>query len=109
MSKERFERLRESIIEAGRIMRGEIEPSREFAYEVDVPQLSKNPATEWAICVSDEDDALIRLKLYEVKFSKTGYVSVVDEEGEKFVCPANWFVAVRLAPEVRELVAELAA
>jgi hypothetical protein len=109
MSKERFERLRQSIIEAGQVMRGEIEPSREFTYEVEATQLRKDAATDWAICVTDEDDALIPLKLYEVKVSKTGYVSVIDEEGERLVCPTHWFVPVRLAPEVRQLVAELAA
>jgi hypothetical protein len=109
MSKERFERLRQSIIEAGQVMRGEIEPSREFTYEVEATQLRKNTATGWAICVTDEDDALIPLKLYEIRFSKTGYVSVVDEEGERMVCPAHWFVPVRLAPKVKQLVAELAA
>jgi hypothetical protein len=109
MSKGRFERLRQSIIEAGQVMRGEIEPSREFTYEIDVTKLRKDAATGWAICVTDEDDALIPLKLYEVKFSKTGYVSVIDEEGERVVCPAHWFVPVRLAPEVRQLVAKLAA
>ncbi|MGH9846058.1 MAG: hypothetical protein ACREEM_45740 [Blastocatellia bacterium] len=109
MSKERFERLRHSIIEAGQVLRGEIEPSREFAYEVEATHLRKNTATEWAICLTDEDDALIPLKLYEIKFSKTGYVSVTDEEGERTICLADWFIPVRLAPEVKQLVAELAA
>jgi hypothetical protein len=58
---------------------------------------------------TDEDDALIPLKLYEVKVSKTGYVSVTDEEGERVVCPAHWFIPVRLAPKVRQTVADLAA
>jgi len=109
MSKERFERLRQSIIEAGQVMRGELEPGREFTYEVEVSPPGKNAKTQWAICVTDEDDALIPLKLYEIKFSRTGYVSVVDEEGERVVCSADWFIPVRLAPEVKQLVAELAA
>ncbi len=109
MSKERFERLRQSIIETGQVRRGEIEPSREFAYEVEATQLRKDTAPVWAICVAGEDDSLIPLKLYEIKVSKTGYVSIIDEEGERLVCPAHWFVPVRLAPEVRQLVAELAA
>jgi hypothetical protein len=109
MSKERFERLRQSIIEAGQVRRGEIEPSREFAYEVEATQLRKDIAPVWAICVADEDDSLIPLKLYEINASKTGYVSVVDEEGERLVCPERWFFPVRLAPKVKQLVAELAA
>ena len=108
MSKERFERLKQSIIEAGQVMRGEREPSREFTYEVESPQLRQESETTWAICATDEEDALIPLKLYEIKYSKTGYISVVDEAGEKLVCPANWFIPVRLAPEERELITALA-
>jgi hypothetical protein len=58
--------------------------------------------------VTSDEDALIALKLYRIKYSKTGYVSVVDEEDEKLVCPPSWFVPARLAPEVRQQVAELA-
>src|SRR5713226_6309606 len=108
MSKERFERLRESVIEAGQVLRGERQPSREFTYQVEVSQRGRHPQTGWAICVMSDEDALIPLKLYRIKYSKTGYVSVVDEEGEKLVCPASWFVPVRLAPEVRQQVAALA-
>ena len=108
MSKERFERLRESVIEAGQVLRGECKPSREFTYQIEVSQRGKGAQTEWAICVTTDEDALIPLKLYRIKYSKTGYVSVVDEEGEKLVCPANWFVPARLAPEVKQQVSELA-
>lgn len=101
--------MRQSIIEAGQVMRGEIEPSGEFIYEIEVTKLRKDAKTGWAICVTDEDDALTPLKLYEVNFSKADYVSVTDEEGERVVCPAHWFVPVRLAPEVRQIVADLAA
>lgn len=108
MSKERFERLRESVIEAGQVLRGERKPSREFTYQIEVSKRGKGEPPEWAICVTTDEDALIPLKLYRIKYSKTGYVSVVDEEGEKLVCPASWFVPARLAPEVRQQVAELA-
>jgi hypothetical protein len=108
MSKERFERLKQSVIEAGQVLRGEREPSREFTYEVEASERGKDFQTGWAICVTNDEDALIPLKLYKIKFSKTRYVSVVDEEGERLVCPASWFLPVRLAPEVSHLVAELA-
>ena len=108
MSRERFERLKESVIEAGKVLRGEQEPSREFTYEVDLSQESKRRQTGWAICVTNDEGALIPLKLYRVKFSDTGHVSVVDEEGERLVCPARWFLPVRLAPAVRQHVAEIA-
>lgn len=108
MSKDRFERLRESVIEAGQVMRGERKPSREFTYQIELSQRGKGAQPEWAICVTSHEAALIPLKLYRIKYSKTGYVSVVDEEGEKLVCPSSWFVPARLAPEVKQQVAELA-
>jgi hypothetical protein len=108
MSKERFERLRERVIEAGQVLRGERKPSREFTYQIEVSRRGKGPQSEWAICLTSDEGALIPLKLYRIKYSRTQYVSVVDEEGEKLVCPASWFVSVRLAPEVRQQVAELA-
>lgn len=108
MSKERFERLRESVIEAGQVMRGNRQPSREITYEVEPSGRGKFRQTEWAICLTSDEDALVPLKLYRVKFSRTGHVSVVDDEGERLVCPARWFLRVRLAPEVKQQVAELA-
>lgn len=108
MSKERFERLRESVVEAGQVLRGERKPSREFSYQIEVSQRGKGAQTEWAICVTTDEDALIPLKLYRIKYSKTEYVSVVDEEGEKLVCPGSSFVPALLAPEVKQQVTELA-
>jgi hypothetical protein len=108
MSRLRFERLRDSIIEAGQVMRGKRQPSREFTYEIQLTGPSRSRQTDWAICLTSDEDALVPLKLYRVKFSTTGHVSVVDEEGEKLVCPAKWFLRVNLAPEVKQQVAELA-
>lgn len=108
MSKERFDRLKQSVIEAGQVLRRERPPSREFAYEIEPSRRGNGPQMAWAICVTSDEDALIPLKLYRIKFAKNGLVSVVDEEGEKLVCPANWFVAVRLAPELREQMTGLA-
>lgn len=108
MRKVRFERLKQSVIEAGHVMHGDRKPSREFTYQIEVSQRAKVSQPKWAICVTSDEDALIPLKLYRIKFAKSGLVSVVDEEGEKLVCPASWFVAMRLAPELRQQVAELA-
>ena len=108
MSKERFERLRDSVIEAGEVMRGKRQPSREFTYEIELTESTKSRQPDWAICLTSDEDALVPLKLYRVKFSTTGHASVIDEEGEKLVCPAKWFLRVSLAPEVKQQVADLA-
>ena len=107
MSKERFRRLRRGVIEARHIIRGERQASREFTYAVEASGRGKRRQTDWAICLTSDDAALVPLKLYRVKLSKNGYLSVVDEEGERLVCPASWFLRVRLAPQVKQQVAEL--
>jgi hypothetical protein len=102
--KKRFERLRESVIEAGQVMLSNRQPSRDFTYQIELTGRGKSRQTDWAICLTSDEEALVPLKLYRAKFS----TSVVDEEGEKLVCPATWFLAVHLAPEVKQQVAELA-
>ena len=60
--------------------------------------------TAFAICVKTDEDALLALKVYEVTLSKTEYVGVVDENGEKTVYPANFFVFLDLTPNVSRLI-----
>ena len=61
--------------------------------------------TAFAICVkADEEEALLPLKVYEVTLSKTEYVGVVDENGEKAIYPANFFVFLDLTPNVSRLI-----
>lgn len=107
MSNENFTRLKQSVIEAGQIMRGEIEPSREFTYEVEDEQARKKSEKVWAVCVSNEDEALTPFKLYEVRFSKST-VGLRDDNGESLVCPKNWFVPVHFAPEDEVVIEEFA-
>lgn len=84
MNSERFEQLKASIIEAGRIMKGEQKPSREFKYEL--AETPKPMEEAWAICLeSDDHQALIPLKLYHVKYGESG-VWVRDENGEMTAC-----------------------
>jgi hypothetical protein len=104
MSETVFEELRESVIEMGRVMKGEIPSSREFTYEIEVPR--RLPARGWAICLTHEDDALTPRKLYQVTYAGKGkYVSLTDDEGEVLVCPGERFFAVRLPQEVEPLLA----
>ncbi|MCY7375710.1 MAG: hypothetical protein LH472_07030 [Pyrinomonadaceae bacterium] len=58
MSKKHFERLSESVIEAGKIMRGEMKPSREFTLEVEASEITP-PVETRAICVETDDEELL--------------------------------------------------
>ena len=87
-------------------MRGEIEPSRVFEFDV-VNRPSVTQET-WAICVNSDDHTLLILrKLYPVKFVDGG-VWVRDETGEMTSCDTDDFLPVAFAPEVQELLAEAA-
>lgn len=106
MNQERFEQLKASIVEAGMIMQGKMQPSREFI--IERAEIPKAPVEMWAICLeSDDPEALIPRKLYLVKFGETG-VLVRDENGENVFCDKEDFLPLSLAQEVEELL-ELAA
>ena len=101
MDKERFEGLKESIIEAGKIMRGEIAPSREFVYEIDSSEIQP-PTEAWAVCVETDDEGLlIPGKIYEIKIGRNR-ILVIDEEGEATFCPQEFFMPLELSQVVLE-------
>jgi hypothetical protein len=61
----------------------------------------------FVLCVRDNgSEELQRRKVYQVvpdtTASKEGYVRVVDESGEDYLYPADYFVPVRLARAVIE-------
>ncbi len=99
MKNEHFEHLKESVIEAGKIMRGEIEPSREFVYEVETDDLIE-PVETWAVCVeTDDEELLIPGKIYLVKQLRKGFW-ILDEEDEATLCPQEFFMPIELPQTV---------
>lgn len=110
MSSQAFKRLAESIRQAGKIMRGEMESSREFVVEID-EDLRKGLESKkiWAINVSDEDDSLIPRKVYEIEiFAGLSNVKVIDEEGEVLLCPNDWFLPIIVPQIMSEALARVA-
>lgn len=103
MNEKDFNELKQSIIDAGLMIRGELQPSREFVFE----KKSAKDASEiesWAICIGDEDDELIPLKIYKVVFRphlKT--VKVIDESGETLICPQSWFLPMSFPSKVKKV------
>lgn len=106
MNTERFEQLRSSIVEAGLIKSNQQRPSREFVYPV--VEYPENSEECWAICIdSDDANLLIPRKLYWIKLGEKG-IWVRDEENEMTVCDKEDFFPLAFAPEVEELLAEVA-
>lgn len=109
MNKKKFQSLLKGTKELGQMLRGEIKPAREFVHKVDVVKPKKNSQSVWAVCVVDEDDTLLPLKMYEALLSSDGkYVRVRDEEGEVFVCPSEWFIFLSLPKEVNAVLKKVA-
>jgi hypothetical protein len=62
---------------------------------------------KFAICIRTDDvDLLTPRRIYEVlpdeSAAKSRYVRVVDNEGEDYLYPANYFVFVDFPPAVRQ-------
>jgi hypothetical protein len=105
MKKEHFEGLKASIIEAGKILRGEVPPSREFVYEV--PDNIPPPVKVLAVCVeTDDEELLVPRKIYEIEVTGE-FARVIDEAGEATVYPARFFIQLNLPAEVRQIIAQL--
>ena len=105
MKKEDFEGLKESVVEAGKILRGEVQPSREFVHEA--PDSFPPPTKVLAVCVETDDaELLVPRKIYEVEVTGE-YALVTDEAGDAAVYPARFFITVNLPAEVRQIIAQL--
>lgn len=105
MNKQDFNELLESVKEVGLMERGEIAPRREFVIERKL-QANKSMET-FAICLSNEDEELIPLKIYHVVLqSQHQTCTVKDESGETLVCPIEWFLPVEFPKNVEKLLEE---
>jgi hypothetical protein len=65
------------------------------------------PKRQFVICLrSDDPDLLTPRRIYEVlpdeSAAKSQYIRVVDNEGEDYLYPANYFVFVDFPPAVEE-------
>lgn len=73
-------------------------------FERKVQNIENKTEKAFAICVkSDDEKVLFPLKVYEVTLSKTDYVGVIDENGEKSIYPSDFFVYLDLSPKTSRL------
>jgi len=69
----------------------------------------RNKSTQFAICITTDDpDLLTPRRIYQVlpdeKAAKSNYIRVIDNEGEDYLYPADYFVFVDFpAPVERAL------
>ena len=67
----------------------------------------KKEQPQFAICIKKMDeDWLMPRKVYEVlpdpEAAKSGYIRVIDDEGEDYLYPADGFVFVSFPSQVRD-------
>ena len=107
MTSENFERLKESVIEAGQVMRGERAAARESIHEIQLPR--EEAVTSLAVCVqTDDPELLIPRKIYEITLYENDLARVIDEAGEAAIYPANFFIAISLPEAVENALAKIA-
>jgi hypothetical protein len=69
----------------------------------------KTPVPKFAVCVqSDDPDLLTPRMIYQILpddgAAKSSYVRVVDNEGEDYLYPANYFIFIDLPHEIERAV-----
>ena len=104
MNEKDFAELKQSVIEVGLMMRGELEPSREFIVKENRTKGNSSDIESWAICLTKDDDELIPMKIYKVVFhSRLKKCTVIDEAGETLVCPTDWFLPISFPSKVAKV------
>jgi hypothetical protein len=104
MRKKDFDRLKQSVIEAGKIMRGEMKPSREFKIKVS----RQKSSTGFVFCVeTDDPQLLIPHKVYQASFFED-IVTIKDEAGETAAYPSEFFIRLALPEEVEQVLLKAA-
>ena len=69
---------------------------------------------QFAVCIRNEGyEASLELrKIYEIlqdaKADKHGMIRVIDEEGEDYLYPQEWFLPIQLPETIEQAVLELA-
>lgn len=69
--------------------------------------MSKKSKEKFVVCIKNEDcEDLQRFKIYRVladpSAKEEGFVRIIDESGEDYLYPENYFVSVALAPKIQE-------
>jgi hypothetical protein len=69
---------------------------------------------QFAVCIRNEgyEESLEPRKIYEIledaKAAQYGMIRVIDEEGEDYLYPQEWFLAIQLPETIEQAVVELA-
>lgn len=68
---------------------------------------------QFAVCIRNEDheESLELKKIYELledqRAAEHNMVRVIDEEGEDYLYPREWFLPIELPPRIEDAIVEL--
>ncbi len=67
----------------------------------------KKNSRKFAICIqSDDPDLLTPLKIYQVlpdpSAARSNYIRVIDNEGEDYLYPTDYFLLVEFPPSIKK-------
>ena len=101
-----FNELFESVKEVGLIEKGEMDASCEFVVENRLTENLLN-LKSFAICLTNDDEELIPMKIYNVIFhAHLNTCTVKDESGETTVCPIDWFLPIKFPENIAKTLQE---
>jgi hypothetical protein len=68
--------------------------------------------TTFAICINPADETdLTHLKIYQIlpdpSAARVNYIRVIDDSGEDYLYPANYFISLELPEEIKKVVASV--
>ncbi len=72
-----------------------------------------NKARHFGVCIRNDEyaESLELLKIYEIledaKAREHNMIRVIDEEGEDYLYPRDWFLPIELPDNIEEAVVEL--
>ena len=68
---------------------------------------------QFVICIKNQDcDDLVLFKVYQViadeKAAKSNYIRLIDESGEDYLYPADYFMSITLTEKIEQLILQAA-
>ena len=69
-------------------------------------KMNRKKEIRFAVCITDSEPDLEKRKVYQVmpdeRAEKEGHLRIIDESGEDYLYPSNYFVEVEVTKEAEQ-------
>ena len=69
--------------------------------------MSRKQEIRFAVCITDSEPDLEKRKVYQIvpdkRAEKEGHLRIIDESGEDYLYPADYFVQVEVTKEAEQV------